>query len=422
MTQFLDKLPFARHTWFRYLRLLVSHFLDDNCTQKAASLTYTTLLSIVPMLAVLLVIFSSVPALEGMREQVQETIYRNLLPSGSNQLQEHIDSFARNSVKMTLVGVGALLFTTVMTLITIEDAFNQIWRTTNQSKDLHSILRSMVTIIATPIILIIAFIASSAIRSIDSISRHLFGYGLDWSIWAVGLSFLTTIVGFILLYWFTPKTKVPLKNAVIAGITIAILFECVKRVFGLAVTNFTSYEAVYGAFAVLPIFLLWIYISWNLILLGVEISYTLTIFDKNDNKKRPPFLILLTLIHHIYQNHKQGKKTPKESLYASFKHAERDDCQEYLHHLENQEFITMDKSGSYHLTTDPKKINLWQFYKTLPYSLPNKQALSNVYAENDEWQQKLYEKMGLIEHQTKTLFGASLADLFEASNFKTDRR
>lgn len=422
MTQFLDKLPFAKHTWFRYLRLLVSHFLDDNCTQKAASLTYTTLLSIVPMLAILLVIFSSVPALEGIREQVQETIYRNLLPSVDHQLQGHIDSFAKNSAKMTVVGVGALLFTTIMTLITIEDAFNQIWRTTNQSKDLHSILRSMITIIATPIILIIAFIASSAIRSIDSISRHLFGYGLDWSIWAVGLSFLTTIAGFILLYWFTPKTKVPLKNAVIAGITIAILFECIKRVFGLAVTNFTSYEAVYGAFAILPIFLLWIYISWNLILLGVEISYTLTIFDKNEEKKRPPFLILLTLIHKIYHHHKQGKKTPKELLYSSFKHAERDDCQEYLHHLENQEFIAVDKSGNYYLTTELNHINLWQFYRTLPYSLPDKQTLSNGDTKNNEWQQKLQGKMGLIEHQTKTLFGTSLADLFETNNLNANNK
>lgn len=277
---FLDKLPFAKKTWFRYLRLLIGHFIDDNCTQKAASLTYTTLLSIVPMLAILLVIFSSVPALEGIREQVQHAIYQNLLPSFNNQVKEHIDVFAKNSAKMTLVGVSVLLFTTVMTLITIETAFNDIWRAKHQSTNWHSILRSIITIVATPIVLTIAFIASSVIKSLDKLSRHLLGVGVDWSIWAMGLSFLSTMAGFILLYWFIPKTKVPLKNAAIAGITIAILFECVKNFFGWAVTNFTSYEAIYGAFAVFPIFLLWIYVAWNLILLGVEISYTLTIFDK----------------------------------------------------------------------------------------------------------------------------------------------
>lgn len=79
------------------------------------------------------------------------------------------------------------------------------------------------------------------------------------------------------MYWFIPKVQVPFKNAAIAGIVSAILFEILKTVFGTVMSNFTSYEAIYGAFAALPIFLLWIFLSWNIILLGVEISYTLTI-------------------------------------------------------------------------------------------------------------------------------------------------
>lgn len=413
MSHFLDKLPFAKHTWFRYLRLLIGHFLNDNCTQKSASLTYTTLLSIVPMLAIFLVIFSSVPALESIREQVQEAIYRNLLPSFDNQLQSYIDNFAKNSARMTLVGVGVLLFTTVMTLITIEDAFNQIWRTHHQSNDLYSIIRSIITIVSTPIILAIAFMASSAIRSLDSISRHLFGYGMDWSIWAVGLSYATTTIGFILLYWFIPKTKVPLKNATIAGIIIAILFECIKRFFGLAVTNFTSYEAVYGAFAILPIFLVWVYLSWNLILLGVEISYTLTIFDKKDEEQRHPLLILLSMLNVIYHNHQQNNKTSKNDLYALLRYKERENYQAYLSQLEKQPFLSLDKFGHYGLKDDLNNITLWQFYQSLPYGLPTEKVMSSILQSNDDWQQKLYHRFQLLQNQAKILFHLSLAELFD---------
>ena len=119
------------------------------------------------------------------------------------------------------------------------------------------------------------------------LNRQIAGYGIDWGIWAYLVSLALMTCGFILLYWFIPKAQVPIKNAAIAGIVTAILFESIKQVFGTVMTNFTSYEAIYGAFAALPIFLLWLYISWNLILLGVQISYTLTILIP----KRCPFAI-----------------------------------------------------------------------------------------------------------------------------------
>lgn len=217
MTQFLNKLPFAHHTWFMYLRLLVRHYLDDNCTQKAASLTYTTLLSTVPMIAILLVIFSTVPALAGVREQVQQAIYDNLLPSSSKQVSEYINTFAQNSARFTFVGVGVLLFTTVSMLITIETAFNQIWRIEEQTGGVKSIVRYIIMIVALPIILAVAFIASSAIQSADFLNRQVGGYGVNWSVWGQIVSFVLTTIGFVAMYFFMPKVKVPLKTPSLQG-------------------------------------------------------------------------------------------------------------------------------------------------------------------------------------------------------------
>lgn len=273
MIHFLDKLPFAHQSWFVYLRLLATHFLDDNCTQKAASLTYTTLLSLVPILTVMLVIFSSVPALEEMREEVQWAIYRNLMPSSGATISQYISSFAQKSSNLGIIGVTAVFVTTIMTLITIETAFNQIWRVSERSRGMAaSVIRYWMIITVSPIILGVAFGASSAISGLSFLNHQIAGYDIDWSIWAKILSFLFMTAGFIAMYWFIPKVKVPLKNAVIAGAVTAILFETLKQVFGIVMTNFTSYEAIYGAFAAIPVFLMWLYLSWNLILLGVEIS------------------------------------------------------------------------------------------------------------------------------------------------------
>lgn len=423
MTNFLNRLPFAHHGWFMYLRLLVRHFLEDNCTQKAASLTYTTLLSIVPMIAVLLVIFSTVPALEGAREQVQQAIYNNLLPSSSVQVSGYLDSFAQNSAKMTVVGVGALLFTTIMTLITIETAFNQIWRIEDRTGGMTSIIRYAVMIVATPIILGVAFAASSAIKSLDFLNRKIGGYGIDWVIWAEALSVGFTVLGFVALYWFIPKVKVPLKNALIAGVVTALLFEGIKRVFGLAVTNFTSYEAVYGAFAALPIFLLWIYISWNLILLGVVISYTLTIFDKQDVPVRHPLLSLLDMLNLVYKNHQDSKATTEKDLRAVLGRKELPKWQTYLTQLLDNELIAENPEGEgYVLKTDLDTINLWQLHKVLPYPLPIKEELMLLKeADYDPWYVEIYDKLTLIEQEARVALNMPLSYLFETAPLRPKR-
>lgn len=112
----------------QFLIYLVKNFLADNCTQKSASLTYTTLLSIVPVLTLVLVVLSSVPQLAGARESIQAMIYDNLLPSSGFQVTQYFNDFADKSSNLTIVGLGALFVTTIMTLITIETAFNEIWK------------------------------------------------------------------------------------------------------------------------------------------------------------------------------------------------------------------------------------------------------------------------------------------------------
>ncbi|UNU72833.1 YihY family inner membrane protein [Moraxella nasovis] len=416
MTNFLNKLPFAHHSWFMYLRLLVRHFLEDNCTQKAASLTYTTLLSLVPILTVILVMLSSVPAFEGVRGQMEHLIYDNLLPSSSAQIGGYIQNFAEKSSNLGIVGVLGVFVTTIITLVTIETAFNDIWRVQERSGGMKSVIRYWAMITLGPIILAVAFGASSAIQSADFFNRQVAGYGIDWGIWAYLVSLLIAVSGFVGMYWFIPKVQVPFKNAAIAGIIVAILFETLKQIFGTVMTNFTSYEAIYGAFAAIPIFLMWLYLSWNIILLGVEISYTLSIFDTKEVPVRHPLLSLLDMLNLAYKRHKDSSTVSEHELRRVLGRKELPKWSTYIAQLVDSRLITRTKDDEYILKTDLSTLNLWQFYKNLPYPLPIKDELDGLKsADYDPWFVELYGHLVRIERTAKNELNMPLSYLLDTT-------
>ena len=209
MENLLKKLPFYDKSWFNFLRFLIRNFIKDNGQQKAASLTYTTLLSIVPILTVLLMILSSIPALESVRDQISHIIYSNLLPQSGLQVSQYIDSFAEKSSNLTAIGAMALFVTSIMTLTTIERAFNEIWRVEDRSWWIKKYCPLLDYYNLRSLVLGTAFIVSSTVQSLSFLNQQIGGYGIDWNFWVQVVSFAVTIAGFIGMYWFIPKAKVP---------------------------------------------------------------------------------------------------------------------------------------------------------------------------------------------------------------------
>lgn len=416
MENLIKKIPFLHQRWFQFLRFLTRHFLEDNCQQKAASLTYTTMLSIVPILTVLLMILSSVPALVSVREQIYEVIYSNLLPQSSMQVSEYINSFAEKSSNLTIIGAMILLFTTILTLTTIERAFNQIWRVENRIGGLKSMLRYWTIVTLGPLVLGTAFIASSTVQSLSFLNQQIAGYGIDWSFWVQAVSVGITITGFIGMYWFIPKARVPAKNAIIAGLFVAIVFELMKHLFGTVMANFTNYEAIYGAFAALPIFLLWIFLSWNLILLGVEISYTLTIFETEEVHPRHPLLSLLDMLNLVYTHHLKGEAVSEQALRNVLGRKELPKWYIYINYLQDSNLIIMTEDSDYVLKKDLGKMTLWDFYRTLPYPLPIKDEFDEMTAQDQKpWLSLLIDRFEHTESYAKQQLDLPLKAIFANS-------
>lgn len=384
MVNILKKLPFYEQTWFQFIIFVIIRFEADKCRQNAGSLTYTTLFAVVPMLTVFLVVVSSIKALEPARAQMQQFIYSNLLPRSGVAVDQYLNTFAEKSSNLTVFGILILFVTAVLMLSSIEQAFNQIWHVKKSRGGIVGFMRYWTIISLGPILLGSAFAISSTVASMNFLNDNIAGYELNGAFWLWLISFTLTWLGFSLLYWTVPNQAVPIRSAFIAGIISAALFEGLKQLFGVIMSNFTSYALIYGAFAAVPIFLFWIFLSWNIILLGVEISYALTAFHAESNISRHPVLALLDILELFFERQKLGAEVTDAEGIQILGRGEIERWSEYTDLLEKSDLIKRTEDEHYVLCRNLTQVDFWHFYKTLPYPLPRREDLSRIHA-NDRW-------------------------------------
>ncbi|MFH7804643.1 MULTISPECIES: YihY family inner membrane protein [unclassified Acinetobacter] len=388
LEKYLKKLPFYNETWFQFVLFVVRRFEADRCRDQAASLTYTTLFAVVPMLTVFLVIISSIKALEPARQQLQQLIYSHFLPRTTIAFDKAFTAFTDKSSNLTVIGILFLFVTTVMMLSSIETVFNRIWRVKETRGGIIGFMRYWTIISLGPILLGSAFAISSTVASLNVLSNNFAGYEVDGEFILWGISFVLTILGFFILNWTIPNRSVPIKAALIAGTFSTVVFELLKNLFGIIMSNFTSYEIVYGAFAAIPIFLLWIFLSWNIVLLGVEISYALTAFNSGKEPKRHPVIMLLDLMELFYKKQQSGESVSDEEALEVLGRDEIGRWPTYVVMLEKQNLVKRTDNDEYILARNLAQVDFWSFYKQLPYPLPRSKDVANI-RPDDEWIQRL---------------------------------
>jgi membrane protein len=388
LEKYLKKLPFYDKTWFQFVLFVIRRFEADRCREQAGSLTYTTLFAVVPMLTVFLVIISSIKALEPARQQLQHLIYSNFLPRTTIAFDKALNAFTDKSSNLTIIGILFLFITTVMMLTSIETVFNRIWRVRETRGGIIGFMRYWTIISLGPILLGSAFVISSAVASLNILSNNFAGYEVDGEFIFWSISFALTILGFFILNWTIPNRSVPIKAALIAGTFSAVVFELLKNLFGFIMSNFTSYEIVYGAFAAVPIFLLWIFLSWNIVLLGVEISYALTAFNTGKEPKRHPIIMFLDLLELFYHKQQRGESVSDEEALIVLGRDEIGRWPTYVLMLEKQNLVKRTDDNEYVLARNLSQVDFWSFYTQLPYPLPRRNDVANIRAD-DEWMQRL---------------------------------
>jgi membrane protein len=246
-------------------------FVADRCLSVAASLSYTTLLSIVPLVAVGLAAFSAFPIFEGAQVTLQKFLFQNFVPAASEVVRQQITKFVANTGQLTAIGIVILVITALMLLSTIEEAFNVIWRQSESRSFGVRFLTYWAILTLTPILIGGSIVVSSYVFTVTEVMKlevvqGPLGYFLRL------LPFMLSVIAFALLYIVMPNRRVDWRHALAGALTAAVLFQLLKFVFVLYVTNFPSFETIYGAVAAMPLFLVWMYVTWCAVLVGAELA------------------------------------------------------------------------------------------------------------------------------------------------------
>ena len=259
---------------FRLIRSTFQQARKARLAQVAGSLTFTTLLSIVPLLAVSVALFRRFPIFSRLEIAIDEFVLKGLLPADiSRTVLKHLNAFATNAGGLTWIGTLFLLATALALLLTVENALNQMWQARRNRPFLRRLGLYALMLALGPPVLGMSLWASSYVLGV---SMGLLGPLPTSLSFVLGLGPLllgvATLTG---LFYFVPNAKVRLVDAIVGGLIASVLFELGKRGFTTYLVKLPTYKAVYGAFAVLPLFLLWIYFSWLVTLVAAMIAANL---------------------------------------------------------------------------------------------------------------------------------------------------
>jgi membrane protein len=254
-----------------FVRSMLRRFAEENFDQLSASLAFTTLLSLVPLVAVFLGVLSVLPVFADMVERLDYFLLRNLLPERSaSMIMQYILEFSQKAANVTLVGLAGLLLTVFFLLLSIERAFNHVWRAGNtrswrKKMGLYVVMLVLWPLVVSCVVLLSYHALTSSLGLIDD-PAWLHGLMFKASGWSVAAIF------FAGLYYAVPNARVAPPDAMLAGVFAASGFLLMQKAFGFYLLYFPSLTLVYGAFATLPVFLLWLYCSWAVVLAGALVA------------------------------------------------------------------------------------------------------------------------------------------------------
>jgi len=251
----------------RLTRLVAARFEEERCVQVAGNLTFTTLLALVPLFTIAFTLFAAFPVFEDWSNAFKIFLLTTLVPEvGGKVITLYMQQFADNAARLTAVGLIFLAVTSLLLLLSIERVFNVIWRARRPRLVVQRLVIYWTIITVGPLLIgaslsITSWLVTQSMRSVGGAQDT---HDLLLRIVPV----LLNGAAFALLYLTVPNKRVRVKDALSGGIAAALLFELMKQGFGLYVRLFPTYDLIYGTFATIPIFLLWLYLSWLVILLG----------------------------------------------------------------------------------------------------------------------------------------------------------
>lgn len=283
-SQIPEHLLNAARRGVRFARFVVGRMKEDQVNRVAASLSYTSTLALAPALSLALAILAAFPAFEGVRDSVLDLVLRNFIPDTGMRMNEALETFISAAAELSTIGIVGLIVTSVLLLLTIESAFNRIFRVIRPRPFMARIIVFWTLITISPLLVGLSFSLSGYFLTL----RTMFGGeepGAVSVLLGAAMPTVLSAVAFTLIYTMVPNRRVRLADAVIGGVMAALLFALLRYGFSSFVAGMPTYQAIYGAVAAVPVFLIWLFLSWNVILAGAVISAALPDWRRAEHER-----------------------------------------------------------------------------------------------------------------------------------------
>ena len=362
---------------FAFAWFVVRRFDEERVPQAAASMTFTTLLALVPVLTVMVAVASIFPVFDRWSDSFVAFVNQTIVPQGADMVFDYINAFRNQAGKLTAIGSVMLVVTSLMLIRTIDNAFNRIWRVNTQRPWMMQFLVYWALLTFGPLSLGvgISFMVGSVQES-----------ALASSQWMGVLRTAGTLFFVTLLLWglyrFVPNRFVPARQAFVGALVTAFCLETARFLFAWYMGNFDGYRSIYGAFAAVPFFLLWLNLLWTLVLGGAVLTSSLSYWQGDAFRRgfdsRGRFDDVLKILLLLDAAQKEGKALPVQEFRRHINMG-YDELGELLEKLARYGYIYSGRQG-WVLKTGADSIELDELFKLFVYrpSAPNKDKVNQT--------------------------------------------
>ncbi|RDI44534.1 YihY family inner membrane protein [Aquicella lusitana] len=254
--------------WITILWVAAKRLYNEKYSYQASALAFETLLSMVPVLSVIVYGMTVFPLFTRLITFTRDYIYANFIPASGDIIQKYLNEFTTQATQLPLLGIFFSLLAGLMLMFTIESAFDDIWHPKSKRRRTRTVLLLLAIFIFLPLFIGISVFLSTFLLSFSWVGM--------WGLTIVLFDFLHLIINtmiFAIIYMIAPNRRIKWSDAMLGGFIAAMLFEFAKKAFALYVIHFPSYKLIYGALSIIPIFLIWLYISWVIILFGALVIH-----------------------------------------------------------------------------------------------------------------------------------------------------
>ena len=246
---------------------------DVDIDRVAGNLAFTTLLGLVPLFTVAFTYVSRLPLFNSWLDALEPMLLRFLLPGGSGQVRAYLAEFTARTAEIKGVSIAFVVFTAVMLVAQVEREINAVWGILTARSFMRRVVVYSLGFVAVPALIGGAIVSTKWALERSAAAVPIANDALPFLSHLLGLGIGTLVL--TLLYLLVPARRVPWRAALVAGMLAAIAFECAKMGFAFYIARVPTYQIVYGTLAALPLFLIWVYLSWMILLVGAAISATL---------------------------------------------------------------------------------------------------------------------------------------------------